>query len=186
MNLNPFIVNCTLEVVELEVTRAYVASDEIKETGILTYSKQIDSYYTERDDSTKVFHNNTIETVIFSNELKSSGRDLLLYIFYNLGRNKDWIKLKADEVVPIVGFTKPTFYSAITQLTTANIIQKKKMNQYWINPKYIFNGDRIKYFKENASIKVVHTQPINKIIKENPKDKKGYLSTAKTQESKYL
>jgi DNA-binding GntR family transcriptional regulator len=46
--------------------------------------------------------------------------------------------------------SRPTLLKAIQELEDVAVICKKSQSDYWINPHYIFKGNRIKYYQTNC------------------------------------
>jgi hypothetical protein len=49
-----------------------------------------------------------------------------------------------------IGVSSKSFYNAITQLKEFNVICDKCKNDYWINPYYMFKGNRLDYFSKKG------------------------------------
>lgn len=89
----------------------------------------------------------------------SVGRDLFIYITFNLRKNKDSIKLNADKISKSLNVSRQSIYNGVEQLVEFGIIQEKENDEYWVNVNVIFNGSRIKFLKEHVDI--VHTAKHN-------------------------
>ena len=73
---------------------------------------------------------------------------MLYYIIYNLPKDSDSITLKLTKLITEMNSSRPTVYRGIGELIEHSVIaKKKKVGDYWINPHYMFNGDRIKFIK---------------------------------------
>lgn len=88
---------------------------------------------------------------------------LLFYIINNIGRSKDSIKLKIDELAKQTGKSRRTINYAIKGLIGKEFISKQENTQstYWINPYILFRGNRVNYFEQN------NPDLINKIYKKS-------------------
>jgi len=155
--MNPFLENYEERVVEIHQETIKVNS--LTEEVTLDYQKIVDVYRTEKQEKTYIYHDTEIGKKLFQSNLKASGRDLWHFILYSLPKDQDWINLKSSKVFKELGISRPTLYSAINQLVEAGLIAKKKNTEYWINPKYIFNGSRLKFIETHcpSKIKVVAT-----------------------------
>jgi hypothetical protein len=105
--------------------------------------------------------------------LSASGKDMLLYIMRYLGSNRDTIELKEDIYIERMNVSDRTFRRAKEELTNLIIVKKKsRKDVYYINPQYLFRGNRINAYPE--SIVVTYTYPdvtlmrsINRLPKRN-------------------
>lgn len=144
--MNPFLQNFKLNVVKINTT--YLETRTNMSDGTVGNIRKIeDSFLAEQQDKVSVYNIPYIENILFK-ELRSSGRDLLLYVIYNIHKDEDIINLKPDKVCKEMDISKGTYYSGLTQLIDAGIICKKNISIYWINPLYIFKGNRIDYYNK--------------------------------------
>lgn len=147
--MNPFIQNFKLKVVKVNTSYFETKTSDIQDGYIGKYRKVEESYLAEQQEKISVYDIPYIENVLFT-ELKSNGRDLLLYIMYNIKKNEDSILLKPDKVCEKMKISKPTYYTAIQQLCDIGVICKRHTVEYWINPLYIFKGNRIDYYNSRC------------------------------------
>lgn len=142
--MNPFVQNIKLDV--LKVVENYVVS--IRKEGAAGAPKRMftDSYLLEKQTKVSVYQHPSM-TLLFK-QLRPAGRDLFLYISMTLKKNKDYIELSRSKVCEDMGTSRVTFFNAIKQLTEAGIICKKGVTEHWINPMFLFHGDRIGYFRK--------------------------------------
>lgn len=147
--MNPFIQNFKLNVVKINTSYFETKTTNISDGIVGKYKKVEESYLAEQQDKTSVYHIPYIENILFK-ELKSSGRDLLLYIIYNIQKDDDTINLSADKLYKEMSISKSTYYTAISQLIDVGIICKKNNSTYWVNPFYIFKGNRIDYYHKHC------------------------------------
>lgn len=61
--------------------------------------------------------------------------------------NKDYIVISIKECIIKFDLTLPTVCKAFTELSNNKILSKRLDNVWWINPNYIYIGDREKIFK---------------------------------------
>ena len=88
-------------------------------------------------------------------ELTPRGKDLLLWIMYELELNKDyvWIPKKRYMRESRISAVN-TYKAALNELIRANyIVATVVSNVYWINPHYFFNGNRVKKYPNNVQVK---------------------------------
>lgn len=142
--MNPFVQNIKLDV--LKVVENYVVS--IRKEGAAGSPKRMftDSYMLEKQEKVSVYKQPSLDFLF--HKLKPAGRDLFLYITLKLKKNKDYIDLQRAVVCEEMGTSRVTFFNAVKQLTEEGIICKKTVTEHWINPMFIFHGDRIGYFKK--------------------------------------
>lgn len=163
--MNPFVQNIKLEV--LKVVENYVVS--IRKEGAAGAPKRMftDSYFLEKQTKVSMYQQPSLDFLF--KRLKPAGRDLFLYISMTLRKNKDYIELSRSKVCEDMGTSRVTFFNAVKQLTEEGIICKKTVTEHWINPMFIFHGDRIGYFR-----KLDNTDPeayIHVVSTINPKEK---------------
>lgn len=81
-------------------------------------------------------------------ELSVMGKVILLYIAFQMRVNREDVVLYWSHVCKWCGITKTPFYSGMRDLLNRDVIAIKslKENTYWINPNYVFNGNRTKVF----------------------------------------
>lgn len=104
------------------------------------------------------YENNDIAKLLF--EVGNKTRDLFLYIQLNLGFEKEVIELHYKHVCKETNMGTNSYYAALKELEEIGIISKKNLSEFWINPLYLFKGDRLSFYTKNYNIKttVVETQ----------------------------
>jgi len=156
---NPFLDTEEIVLIKLYERRYRVSTEDIPEDGIITDLTDVDEkitfYYAEQKDKTSIYHHSYVERIL--DKFTPSSMKLFLWIAYKLARNEDSIQLPYHKVGKKLKFSSSkTFYNAVNNLIAINIIAKKARGEYWVNPLYLFNGNRIKYYKENnGNIKIV-------------------------------
>lgn len=144
--MNPFVQNIKLNI--LQVNDNYVLVSDKNPNGPMPKKLIIPNhYFIEQIQRTSVYHLPNIIDVIFK-QLKPSGRDLFSYITIKLKKDYDFIDLIHRIVCNDIGISRGTLHSGIISLSQAGIICKRDAKSYWINPLYMFNGNRIDYFRE--------------------------------------
>lgn len=166
---NPFLQNFKLPIIEVIETSYEVNTKYLSDGQVGKYKKVTESYYIEQQEKVSVYKIPYIKNVLFK-ELKSSGRDLLLYIIYTLKVDVDIIELNANKISKELGISKVTVYNGINQLVDIAVICKKFKSDYWINPVYLFKGDRISFYNKQCDncteIKAKVYKDINGVRKE--------------------
>ena len=84
-------------------------------------------------------------------KLSPGACQLFLYISYNIYEDYDYIDLSVDTYLKNNEQIKSakTVYSYLNELIDSNIIRRRSNGSYWVNPYYLFKGDRLNYFKTN-------------------------------------
>jgi len=134
----------TLEVNALLVTKDGYDGEE--EDGLC--------YKIEYDEYAKVFRGKGDITNIY--KLDNRGRELLLYIIMHIGEGDDWISINVENYMSKHKIKSVnTYKEAVKNLVANNYIARTHnyRNVFWVNPRYIFNGNRIKAFPKNVVIK---------------------------------
>lgn len=155
---NPFRANLELKgVVHSNIMHAVRSSDE--------NSKSVTDYYTkDREANTKFYRSEARAQNL--NTLKQSGWVVFNYIMNHLRYNEDIITMKRDSVMEWGSLkSAQTFYNARQELYDIGVIAHYTGNKYWINPAYIFNGNRLTYAKKH-NIPVVMIGSNNRINNE--------------------
>lgn len=148
--MNPFLQNYRLKVVKINSTTFKVDTSNIHDGVIVgDYEQVTKSFLAEQQSKTSVYDIPYIENILFT-EITSAGRDILLYIIYNVKENEDVINLKHDRLAKKVNLSRPTLIKGIQQLIDVGVICKKSQSEYWINPLYVFKGNRINYYRKQC------------------------------------
>lgn len=129
----------------------------------------------EKSPYVKVYTENKVNSTY--KNLSGTACKLLLYIQINLKKGVDHITLDVKEVMEWIGIdSRNTYYKYLIELHENAIITKRGNSDYWINPFYLFNGDRIAYYKENApnSVQTLDIGKFNPIHKSGM-NKKGLM-----------
>jgi hypothetical protein len=145
--MNPFVQNFKLNLLKVNSSHFRVDTKNISDGIIGEYEKVEKSYLQEQQEKTSSYSVPNINNILFK-ELKSNGRDLFMYITYNLKKDSDSIELRPDKICEGMRITRGTMYTAVQQLIDVGLICKKKVSEYWINPYYLFKGNRINYYKQ--------------------------------------
>ena len=143
--MNPFIQSFRLKILEKEYQYSVAKTADVVDGVITKFQKITDTVQFEQQSKTSVYYIPYIENILFR-ELKSNGRDALLYIIYNINENTDIITLKQDKVCKEMNTSKPTLISGLKQLIDIGVICKKSQSDYWVNPHYVFKGNRMNFF----------------------------------------
>lgn len=134
--------------------------------------------YVDSDKGGKLFRSKRFEELIYS--LDEKALKLLFYIALHIAQDSDQIQLYQKKVSELLGFEKSSFYSAIKTLKKNKIIDSKpKRGMYWVNPHFLFQGNRYAYFtkkQENQAgeknVSVLKTHIITDKSEADNKEKK--------------
>ena len=161
-DVNPFLFNSKIDVVQFhKKTRSSSDPVGLPTDAQLYYKEQTEVFITQVQKGTTLY-DVPYDDYFFFNSFSSCTRDLIHYIRLRLKENKDHIKLDRKSVRNCTNMCSSSYYKAITQLTKKCYTAKKGKGEYWINPTYIFKGNRIKYFQEKSpdSINISFTKAI--------------------------
>lgn len=165
--INPFLYTWKLRVIKIKHSRNMVDAKHVNENeGIITeFTKEDVNYMIEEQKKASLYRLPYIDNVMFT-ELDGNGRSLLLYIAYHIQRNQDYINLHTERTCKAMGISRPTLIKAIGQLIDIGVVSKrKKQSEYWVNPQFIFNGNRIKFIEvvKSDCLEVVANQSLIEI-----------------------
>lgn len=120
-----------------------------------TYKKDEDAIvpitiFIEKTPFTKVY--NTSENRKIVNNLSSRAKTLLLWIIYEVEAGKDYLWINKSRYMQEVGIKAiNTYNEAIKELIRYGLIKDTKaVDTFWINPEFIFNGNRVKKYPKNV------------------------------------
>jgi len=88
-------------------------------------------------------------------ELTPRGKDLLMWLIYEIKPGKDWLHLNKERYMAENKISSiNTYKAALKELIKKRFIGiTVEIDYYWLNPHYFFNGNRIKAFPENVVVK---------------------------------
>jgi len=116
----------------------------------------------EADSKTNLYVDNKRKGVLKG--LSPKATKIFLFVMLNLERNQDYISFSAKQIEAFTGFSENTFYKYLDELFVQEILRRKHRDCYWINPRVLFKGDRLAYFKrvecQFKTIKVLD-EPVN-------------------------
>jgi hypothetical protein len=134
---NPFSEDLVISVVRRPTGKFYEDQDGVKlpEESI----QDIEPY-------TKVFISKDNRMII--NNLSDKAKSMLLWLIQELESGKDYVFLPRKRYMEEMGISSITTVSnAISELTRYSFIAPSVVkNYYWVNPSFIFRGDRIRKY----------------------------------------
>jgi len=76
--------------------------------------------------------------------LSSSAKDMVMYIASRLPYNQDYLELTEERYCAAMQVSRRTYFNARQQLENRIIIERvTRKGTYWINPAYLFKGNRM-------------------------------------------
>lgn len=160
---NPFVQNGTgfkIEAIwkmEELVPNGAKRTSEYSTAGATTFH----AYKYERDDRVAVYTKGILG--MFS-VLSSAAKDMMMFIASRIQYDSDVIELEEDRYCKIMNVSRSTFFAAKKELTNRLIIPRtSRKNTYWINPMYLFKGNRLEKYPE--SVVMVNNHPMDRAAK---------------------
>lgn len=82
-------------------------------------------------------------------DLTTQGRNLLLYFMSLLRPSNDTIRVRIDEALKFLGYkNKKSYFMGLANLLEKDVVARTKYDdEFFINPNFMFNGDRIVHAK---------------------------------------
>lgn len=163
--MNPFVQNIRLEVTKYVETRN-VAFDGMSVDEFYAVKNQsiTRTFFGERVEKTSIYHVKGDMELLFGSGMTSAGRDVLYYLQRILKKDMDWVPLNRTDACEKMHCARGTLFNGLKQLAAAGLIAPKGTRELWVNPMYIFNGNRIEYFQNleanDAKLNVKFTQLI--------------------------
>lgn len=147
IEINPFVRHNPIQALNVSKEIIYEEVGSIKLQGDAHKSNR--NFLIDRTRKTSLYIDSYkhLDEILFQN-LTPTGRDMLLYIMVHVTENQDWINLKLDDVRKATGISKNSIVTALKCLKAAGIIALKSQSVYWVNPFYIFKGNRIKFYQD--------------------------------------
>lgn len=142
---NPFLQSARLKVF---VTESKMHIIDTKDVSTVKATMNTQQEF-EKDPFTKLYNDRTFLNVF--KQTSDTASKIFLYIAYNLKKETDIIALNAETVMEFVGIKSvTTYYKYIQELIDNAIITRKSNAEYWVNPFFLFNGNRVEYYREHC------------------------------------
>ena len=142
---NPFLQSVRLKVYVTESKQLVIDTKDLNSVKSTINTQQ----EFEKDPFTKLYNSKPFLNVF--KQTSDTASKIFLYIAYNLDKDTDVISLDAEEVMEFVGIkSTTTYYKYIKELIDNAVITRKSNAEYWVNPLFLFNGNRIDYYKEHC------------------------------------
>lgn len=126
----------------------YGAGYQVQEAGVYRFSDGVylpHTYTVDKSRYCKLFNDAGLLSKI--RDISPLACKVLLNLVLMVERNKDTIEINKGRIMKENSIkSATTFYTVIAELCDAQFIRqvKPKSCEYWINPKYFFNGNRHK------------------------------------------
>lgn len=144
---NPFLQNLKIEYV--------IRSSSLRQIGNKVSKETIDRYHVEKAEKASVY--NDVDLKAWIPQLKICSMHLFMYLVFNIRWGHDRINLDREKFMTWAGISSlQTFYTAKDELVNAGVIAQYKKSEYWINPAFIFKGDRYRYASANGVLTVLN------------------------------
>ena len=143
--MNPFL--SSLEITVINKKTIKVETTKINENTVEIENTTTSTKPIETQSFTKSYH--YPRQLGFIKELSVAGCRMLLYIQMKLKSEHDYIELKRTTVAKDLGISENSASLGIYNLVDNGVLAKKSQSEWWINPFILFNGNRLKYVKEN-------------------------------------
>ena len=138
--INPFLNNNHINVIN-SVNKSVSKGDS---SGQHSFTQP---YVMDRERSTKIYRTKELENIVYS--FSAGAAKLFFYITFHLGGRRDSLLLSPSKYLEATQLKTSSFNHARAELVKKNIIknQKGRSNMYWVNPLYLFSGNRPDYIE---------------------------------------
>lgn len=150
---NPFIRNSKVKLLTIHQEDVYIKQNIFDSDVKMVSStkKEVTVFTTDPTPKTNLYQQTegySTSNIIF--ELCPGACQLFMYIALTLPKDADWISFRVKDYCIKSGLSNVTVYKYLDELAENSLIAKKQNGQIWINPNFLFNGDRVEYFKQNC------------------------------------
>jgi hypothetical protein len=111
-----------------------------------------DVFYYDRQQSTRLYHSRDNEEVI--SMLSPTSLRLFYFIANRMVKQRDWVQINKEYFMSKYGVKSiNSFKDALKELQRYLVIVGTHYDTvYWVNPSFMFNGDRIKKYPSNLNV----------------------------------
>ena len=156
LGINPFVAgNFSIRVTKLKTKRKIADVTDMLEhpdSIIEDISEQTISHIIEYDTYCKVFNQAALRLHIGSLSMKAKA--LFLWVMYEINPSEDTIFIDYERYTKEFNVVYNTFTASLEELIDSGILSLPKVNKvYWVNPLFIFCGNRIKKYPDKLKFK---------------------------------
>ena len=153
VSANPFIKSSKIKILNIKQEDVFIKHNPFDSDVKLTSSvrKEVTQFTVDPTPKSNLYQQTegySTANIIF--ELSPGACQLFMYIALILPKGEDWIYFKVKDYCAKANLSNVSVYKYLDELANNLLIAKKQNGQIWINPNYLFNGDRLEYFKENC------------------------------------
>lgn len=143
LSVNPFTYSLSIRVTKSTSMGKYKLSDSV----LLN-----DVYYYDRQQSTRLYHSRDNEEVI--SLLSPTSLRLFYFIANRMVKGNDWVQINREYFMSKYRVKSiNSFKDALKELQRYLIIVGTHYDTvYWVNPSFMFNGDRVKKYPNNLNV----------------------------------
>lgn len=152
---NPFLNGLKIEMLKYRNTSQRTDVKKLHDNNgiVLDWEDVTQVNLIDRQRSCSIYRSPFADEMYFS--LCNPAKAVFFYIIFHLQHNKDKIELKPDHVGKVTGMSRTSAFRAINELIDYHIIAKaKRQSTYWVNPYFIFSGNRKAYFAKNPKVQI--------------------------------
>lgn len=109
-------------------------------------------YFADKQEHTKMYRSlNNSQMLMF---LSYRALQLFIWVTLHIQKDKDWVQINEQLFCKRASIsTGKTYKAALSELLRYQLlIPTHYKTVYWVNPEYIFNGDRLKKYPNNLNI----------------------------------
>lgn len=110
------------------------------------------SYVVDKQESCKLYRDMDINCMLMG--LGYRALQLFNWVALTIEKDRDWVQINEDLFCKRAGIgSKKTFKAALNELIRYQVLLGTHYSTvYWVNPYYLFNGDRLKKYKNNVEV----------------------------------
>lgn len=149
-NRNPFLENITPRILRKE-TRT-IETSRVTDGASLIQRELTKFDPIEIDEFVRLFLFDKYKGL--AKEFTPSGCKLLLSIFSHLKKDQDYVIIDREFLRETYGWSQVTISNGINNLKDLSLISKRSQKTYWINPEFMFKGNRKQYYMDNIPDKI--------------------------------
>mgnify|MGYP003620960643 CR=1 FL=1 len=158
---NPFLQNNKLAVIEIQETYYESRTSNIDSDGFTPKFKKVTETHFIEQQPKVYLYKIPFALSVYYKHIKSHGRDIFFYIALSIKENTDFIEINPMKLSSELCISKSAIYNGIQQLIDVSILCKKAKSEYWVNPTFLFRGNRLSFYQNNCAdctevVAVVH------------------------------